>query len=81
MQVAALAVAEHPGELENPLLAGRQQLLAGEFGRGPQVSAGPAAIGPDDLGPGGVQMGLVARGDLEDGGFDLDKALLGEKAP
>ena len=81
MQVAALAVAEHPCEFENPLLARRQQLLAGEFRRGPQVSAGTAAIGPHDLGPGGVQMGLVARGDLEDGGFDLNEALFGEKAP
>jgi hypothetical protein len=26
-------------------------------------------------------MGLIARGDLENGGFDLDEALLGEKAP
>lgn len=28
-----------------------------------------------------MQMGLIARRDLEDGGFDLDEALLGEKAP
>jgi len=81
MQVAALAVPEHPGELEKPGLSGRQQLLAGEFRRSPQISAHTAAVGSHDLGPGGMQMGFVARRDLENGGFDLDEALLGEKSP
>ena len=34
---AALAVAEDAGEIEDPRLAGRQQLLAGEFRRGVQI--------------------------------------------
>ena len=37
MQRAALAVAERAGELDDPGLAGRQELLAGEFGRGSQI--------------------------------------------
>ena len=37
MQRAALAVAEDAGEIENPRLARRQQLLAGEFRRGAQI--------------------------------------------
>jgi hypothetical protein len=81
MQVAALAVAKYPCELEDSGLAGCQQLLAGEFGRCPQITCGAGAILPHDLGPRGVQMGLVAGGDLENGGFHLDEALFGEKAP
>lgn len=79
MQVAALAISEHPCEFENPGFAGREQLLAGEFRGRPQIARGPAAVGPHDLRPRSVQMGLIPRGDLEDGGFDLDEALLGEK--
>ena len=37
VQRAALAVAKHAGELEDPPLARRQQLLAGEFRRGVQI--------------------------------------------
>ena len=37
MQRAALAVAEHAGEIEDARLARRQQLLAGEFRRGAQI--------------------------------------------
>ncbi|MGY4418625.1 hypothetical protein ACVWY2_001050 [Bradyrhizobium sp. JR6.1] len=38
MEVAALAIAEHPRELIDPGLAGREQLLAGELGRGAQIA-------------------------------------------
>jgi hypothetical protein len=34
MQRAALAVAEHSGEIENARLARRQQFFAGKFRRG-----------------------------------------------
>ena len=42
VQRAALAVAEHLGEVEDAPLAGRQQLLAGEFRRGAQIEPRPA---------------------------------------
>ena len=43
MQRAALAVAEHAGELDDPGLARGQQLLAGEFRRGAQIKRPPAS--------------------------------------
>ena len=62
MQRAALAVAEHPGELEDAALAGGQQLLAGEFRRGAQIKRRDARRpGAASVGGEGVQMGLVAR--------------------
>ena len=54
-------------------LAGRQQLLAGEFRRGAQIERLPLAAGPDQLGREGVQMGLVAGRDLQGRGLDLDE--------
>ena len=45
VQRPALAVAEHPGEIEDLRLAGRQQLLAGEFRRGVQVARRRVAAG------------------------------------
>src|SRR5262249_47277217 len=81
VQVAALPIAKHPRQLEYPGFAGREQLLAGEFRRGSQVTGGAAAVRTGDFGPGGVQMGLIARRDLQDSGFDLDKALCREPGP
>ena len=74
MQGAALAVAEHVGEGENAPLAGRQQLLAGEFRRGVQIELLRLAVRPDQLGREGVQMRLVAGRDLQRSAFDLDEA-------
>ena len=81
MQIAALAIAEHPGEFENPVLARRQQLLTGEFRRGAQIARQPLAAGSGEFGPRGVEMGLVAGRDLENRGLDLDKTLLLEPGP
>ena len=46
-----------------------------------RTAVSAAAIRAHDFGARGVQVRLVAGGDLEDGGFDLNEALLGEKAP
>ena len=48
-QRPALAVPEHPRQGEQALLARRQQLLAGELGRGVQVERRRAAIGRERL--------------------------------
>ena len=45
MQIATLAVAEHPREFEDLLLARGQQLLGGEFRRGPQITRRARAVG------------------------------------
>ena len=73
MQRPALAVAEHAGEVEDPPLAGRQQLLAGEFRRGVQISGVRSPSGRHQLGREGMQMGLVAGRDLQDRRLDLDE--------
>src|SRR5205085_9791657 len=80
MQVAALAVAKHTRELEDFLLAGGQELLAGEFRRGAQISAHAAAIGAHELGAWCMQMSFVAGRDLQDAGLDLKESLLVEKS-
>ena len=81
MQTATLAIAKHPGKLEDPGFTGSQQLLAGEFRRGPQIPCHALAIGADKLRARRVQMGLIARRNLQNGGFDLGKALLVEPGP
>ncbi len=81
MQIAALTVAEHTRELENLRLAGREQFLAGEFRRGPQIARRARAVGARQLGARRMQMGLVAGRDLQDAGLDLGKSLLIEKGP
>ena len=74
MQRAALAIAEHAREIEDARLAGRQQLLAGEFRRGVQIERPPLAVRRDQLGREGMQMRLVAGRDLQRRGLDLDEA-------
>jgi hypothetical protein len=78
VQRAALAVAEDVGETEQARLARRQQLLAGEFRRGVEVERLAAAIGQNRLRGEGREMRLVAGGDLQRGGFDLDEIALGK---
>ena len=81
MQRAALAVAEGAGEFEDARLARRQELLAGELRRGAQVERLPLAAGPDQLGGEGMQMGLVAGGDLQDRGFHFDEVPSAKPSP
>src|SRR5690349_3243446 len=76
MQIAALAVAEYARELEYPGFAGGKQLLGGELRRCPQITRRAGAVAACQLGARGMQMRLVARGYLEDGGLDLGKTLL-----
>jgi hypothetical protein len=81
MEGAALAVAEHARDVEDSRLARRQQLLAGEFGRGVEMEAHPRSVGSDEVGREGVEVRLVAGRDLEDCGLHLEKALRLEMAP
>jgi hypothetical protein len=80
VQGAALAVAPHPGEVEDLPLAGGQQLLAGELRRGVQVERRALSVRGDDLSRKGVQVRLVAGGDLQGGGLHLDEVLRLEPA-
>ena len=81
VQRRALAVAEHMSEGENPLLARRQQLLAGEFRRGMQIKPAFVAPRPDQIHAEGRNMRLIAARDLQRGRLHLDKSLMGEKLP
>ena len=78
MQGPALAVAEDAGEIDDSLLAGRQQLLQREFRRGVEIAGGTGAVRADEFGGKSVQVGLVPGRDLQDGGLGLDEALGGE---
>ena len=73
MQRAALAVAKHLGEFDDAALAGGQELLAGEFRRGAQIKPRRRAVRRHERGGEGMQMGLVARGNLQGAGLDLDE--------
>ena len=81
MQRAALAIAEHAGEIENARLARRQQFLAGEFRRGAQIERPPLPAGSDQFGGEGMQMGLVAGRDLQGRGLHLDEIARGKPGP
>ena len=81
VQRAALAVAERAGELDDPALARRQELLAGEFGRGAQIAPLARARGRDELGGEGMEMGLVARRRHQRRGLDLDEIPRREELP
>ena len=80
VQRAALAIAKHAGEGEDPRLACRQQPLAGELRRRVQVERRALSGRRRKLGRKGVQMGLVAGRDLQGRGLDLDEALVAEPA-
>ena len=62
-------------------LTGGEQFLGGEFRRGPQIARRARAVAAGQFGAGRMQMGLVARRDLQDAGLDLGKALLVEPGP
>src|SRR5262249_23535982 len=55
--------------------AGSEQLLASDLRRGVQVAPLPGKVGCDQVCRERVQVCLVARGNLQAGGLDLDKAL------
>ena len=81
VQRGALAIAEDPGEIEQARLAGRQQLLGGEFRRGVQIIRIAGAGIVDQHRRKAVQMRLVPRRDLQDRGLDLDEVAGFEPAP
>ena len=80
VQRPALAVAPHPGQIEDLRLAGRQQLLGRELRRGVQVQDRATPIRPNGLCRKGMQMGLIARRDLQGGRLHLGEALVLEPA-
>jgi hypothetical protein len=81
MQGTALAVAERTGKFDDPRLARRQELLAGEFRRGPQIKLLPVAGRSDQVGRKGMKMGLIARRGNRRGGLDLDEVPVREEPP
>src|SRR5438105_4306288 len=81
MQIAALAIAEHARELEYFGFTGGEQFLGGELRRRPQIARRAGAVAAGQFGAWRMQMRLVARRDLQDGGLDLGKTLLVEPGP
>ena len=72
MQRRALAVAEHPRQGENPLLARPRAASCTRIpARCGDRAGSRAAIRADQLGREGGKMGFIAAGDLKRGGFDL----------
>ncbi len=80
VQGAALPVPEDPRERDDAGFACGQELLAGEFRRGVEEKLRSFAVRRHRLGGEGVQMRLVAGGDLERGGLDLDEVRRREEA-
>jgi hypothetical protein len=78
VQRAALAVAPHMTQAGDPLLAGSQQLLHREFGRGVKVASRSHAVVTDHRRGEGVEMGLVAGRALQTRRVDEDEILLCE---
>src|ERR1700704_4917787 len=81
MQIATLPVAKHPRQLKYLGFASGQQFLAGEFRRCPQVARCALAAGAGKFRTRRMQVGLIARRNLQDTGFDLGKTLLVEPRP
>ena len=81
MQRAALAVAEHTGEIKHRAFPRRNQLFAGKFRRCMQKIRLFAAVGVQkrDFQP--VQMGFIAGRALQLSGLDLDKILRQKPVP
>src|SRR5690606_4392432 len=68
-------VAKGGRKREDLLLARRQQLLHGEFGRGVKIKIAAGEIAPRQLGLEGMQMPFVAGRDLQAAGIDLRESL------
>ena len=75
MQGAALAIAEHAGEIEDARLARRQQLLGREFRRSVEITPMPRAAGLHRIGFEGMQMRLIAGRDHQRAALDFGEAL------
>ncbi len=75
VQRRAFAVAENVRQREDLRLAGGEELLHREFGRGMQPGLARHSVRADEAGAKAVQVGLVARRDLKGGGVDLDETL------
>ena len=78
MQRAALAIAEHAAQRENPPLARRQQLLHREFWRGVEIGRMASAVRADHGRCEGVKMGLVAGRSLQRRRLDFEEAFAGK---
>jgi hypothetical protein len=76
-----LTVSKHAGKVEDAPLAGGEQLLAREFGRGVEIACRPGEVAADELGRKTVEMRFIARRDLEAGRLNLDEVALLEEAP
>src|SRR5205085_4857169 len=81
VQRPALAIAEYAREFENPFLAGCEQFLAGEFGRGVQIEAPALALRRYEFGRKSVEMRFVAGRALQYAAFYLKKTGNLEMAP
>ena len=78
MQRGALAITKYPGKIEDALLSGGQQLLAGEFGRSAQIKRVTLASRADQLGRKAVQVRFIARRNLQRRRFDFNEVLRDE---
>jgi hypothetical protein len=75
VQRPALAVAPDVAEAGDAGLAGGQELLHGEFGRGVEIEPVACPVIADGGGREGVEMGLVAGRELQAGRVDEQEAL------
>ena len=74
MQIAALAVAEHPRQLENPPFAGGQSFLQANSGEVRRYRGRASPSAPVSSVARRMQMGLVAGRDLQNAGLDLGES-------
>ena len=81
VQRAAFAIPEDMRQAEDARLAGGQELLHGEFGRGMEPRLLRGSVRADEFGLEPDEMGLVAGRRLERGRIDLDEALGVEPLP
>ncbi len=80
VQRPPLAVAEDAGEIDDARLAGGDELLGGELGRGVEVERLGPPIDGQGLRGEAVEMRLVARRDLQDPCLDLGEGAVREPA-
>ena len=78
VEIPQLAVPVAAGERKDFRLAGGQEFFAGKLGRRVQIKRGAGSWYCIERGLERVQMGFVARGDLQSRCFDLDVTLVFE---
>ena len=78
VQRPTFAVAPDMGKGGDARLTGRQQLFHGKLGAGVQIHRVVGAVAVGGPGGEGVQMRLIPRADLQGGGVNLNKALIGQ---